>query len=128
MAVPLREMLYVGAGGFLGANSRFLLSRAISQWFGAGFPYATLLINVSGSFVLGFFLIWATERVTADYNLRMFVAVGFCGGYTTFSSYTFETFSLLEQGHYWLAVTNFLGNNLMALTGAVLGAMLARSI
>jgi len=121
-------MLYVGAGGFVGANSRFLVSRAISQWFGASFPYATMVINLSGSFALGFFLIWATERVMADYHLRLFVAIGFCGGYTTFSSYSFETFSLFEQGHYWLAVTNFLGNNLLALAGAVLGAMLARSM
>ncbi len=128
MNVPPRELLYVGAGGFLGANSRFLLSRAVSQRFGTGFPYATLLINISGSFLLGFFLIWATERVTADYHLRLFVAIGFCGGYTTFSSYSFETFSLIEQGHYWLALTNFLGNNVLALGGAVLGAVLARSI
>jgi fluoride exporter len=128
MALPAREMLYVGAGGFLGADSRFLLSRAVSQWFGASFPYATLLINASGSFILGFFLIWTTQRVLADYNLRMFVAVGFCGGYTTFSSYTFETFSLFEQGQYWLAVTNFPGNNVLALAAAVLGAILARSI
>lgn len=128
MTVPLKEMLYVGAGGLLGADSRFLVSRAISQRFGASFPYATLLINVSGSFVLGFFLIWATERAMADYNLRLFVAIGFCGGYTTFSSYSFETFSLIEQGHYWLGLMNFLGNNLLALVGAVLGAMLARSI
>jgi len=121
-------MLYVGAGGFVGANSRFLVSREISQWFGASFPYATMAINLSGSFVLGFFLIWATERVMADYHLRLFVAIGFCGGYTTFSSYSFETFSLFEQGHYWLGVTNFLGNNLLALAGAALGAVLARSI
>jgi fluoride exporter len=128
MTMPARELLYVGAGGFLGANSRFLVSRAISQWFGGSFPYATLFINVSGSFILGFFLIWATERVMADYHLRQFVAIGFCGGYTTFSSYSFETFSLIEQGHYGLALSNFLANNVLALGGAVLGAVLARSL
>jgi CrcB protein len=123
-----REALYIGLGGFLGANARYLVSRAMSRWIGPGFPYGTLLINFSGSVLLGFFLIWTTERVLSAYNLRLFFAIGFCGAYTTFSSYSFETFTLYEQGHYWMAASNVLSNNLLALAGAVLGAALARSL
>ncbi|HWQ03614.1 MAG TPA: fluoride efflux transporter CrcB [Candidatus Nitrosotenuis sp.] len=123
-----RDALFVGLGGFLGANARFLLNRAVVRWLGPGFPYATLLINVTGSILLGFFLVWTTERVLSPYNLRLFFAIGFCGAYTTFSSYSYETFVLFEQGHYWLAASNFLSNNLLALTGVVLGAVLARSV
>jgi fluoride exporter len=123
-----REILYVGVGGFLGANVRYLVNRVILHRFGAGFPYATLFINFTGSVLLGFFLIWTTERVLSDYKLRLFFAIGFCGAYTTFSSYSFETFALYEQGRYWLAASNVLSNNVLALAGAILGAVIARSL
>ncbi len=123
-----RDFLFVGVGGFLGANARFLVSRTAARWLGASYPYGTLLVNFTGSLILGFFLIWATERVLTDYHLRLFVAIGFCGGYTTFSSFSFETFALFEQGHYWLATSNILANMLLALAGTVAGAMLARGI
>jgi CrcB protein len=61
------------------------------------FPHGTLIINVTGSFILGFFLIWTTDRVLVDPRWRLVVAVGFCWGYTTYSSYAFETFALFEQ-------------------------------
>jgi CrcB protein len=124
----LRELLYIGLGGFLGAASRYLVSRTAASWLGASFPYGTLLVNFSGSLAIGFFLVWATERAMADYHLRLFVAVGFCGGYTTFSSFSFETLKLFEQGHYWLAASNVLGNNLLALAGALAGIAVARSL
>ena len=123
-----KELLYVGAGGFAGAIARFLTSRSLARWLGAAYPYGTLAVNFTGSILLGFFLTWVTERVLTDYHLRIFVAIGFCGAYTTFSSYSFETFVLLEQRHYWLAASNFLANNALALVGVVGGAMLARSL
>jgi CrcB protein len=123
-----RDALYIGIGGFLGANARYLMNRAMVRWLGAGYPYGTLFINVSGSILLGFFLIWTTERVLSNYNLRLFFAIGFCGAFTTFSSFSFETFALYEQGHYWLAASNVLGNTALALAGTVLGAVLARSL
>ena len=128
MGVTWRELLYVGLGGFLGANARLLVNRAILRWLGASYPYGTLLVNLTGSFLLGFFLIWVTERVLSDYHLRLFFAIGFCGAYTTFSSYSFETFTLFEQGHYWLAASNVLGNNILALAAIFAGAVVARSL
>jgi CrcB protein len=83
---------------------------------------------VSGSFILGFFLAWTTERVFADPQWRALVAVGFCGAYTTYSSYGFETVALLEQGHYGLATANFLANNVLTLLAVVAGIALARAL
>ncbi len=92
------------------------------------FPFGTLVINVTGSFVLGFFLVWTTERVIADPRWRLLVAVGFCGGYTTFSSYAFESFYLMEQGQWWAALGNMIGSNALSMVGVALGAVLARSL
>lgn len=128
MKALLSEVLWIGLGGFLGANARYLVNRAALSWLGPGYPYGTLAVNFSGSLLLGFFLVWTTERVLADYHLRLLIAIGFCGAYTTFSSFSFETLKLFEQGHYWLAASNFLSNNLLALAGAIGGAALARSL
>jgi CrcB protein len=124
----MKDVLWISIGGVVGANLRFLVSRMSMRYLSASLPWGTLIINVSGSFVLGFFMAWTTERVMADPRWRALIAVGFCGAYTTFSSYSFETFSLFEQGHYSLAAGNFAANNLLALAGVVAGVVLARSI
>ncbi len=124
----MQDALLVTLGATIGANLRFAVGRWAMKHLSASLPYGTLIINVSGSFVLGFFLAWTTERVLADPRWRSLVAIGFCGAYTTFSSYTFETFRLLEQGHYQLALANFLANNLVSFIAVVAGAALARSI
>lgn len=124
----MKDVLWISIGGVVGANLRFLVSRMSMRYLSASLPWGTLIINVSGSFVLGFFMAWTTERVMVDPRWRALIAVGFCGAYTTFSSYSFETFSLFEQGHYSLAAGNFAANNLLALAGVVAGAVLARSI
>jgi len=94
----------------------------------AAFPYGTLLINLTGSLVLGFFMIWTTERVLADPRWRLLLAIGFCGSYTTFSSYAFETFAYFGQGHWTLLAANFLANNLLCLAAVLAGAALARAL
>lgn len=124
----MKDLLLVGAGGFLGANARYLVNAYLARHLSASLPWGTLAVNITGSFVLGAFLAWTTERVLADPAYRFLVAVGFCGAYTTFSSYAFETARLLEQGHVWAAAGNFLINNLLSLLAAVLGVALARWI
>lgn len=124
----MRDFLWVSLGAVLGANLRYLVSRLVARYFSAALPWGTLIVNVTGSFILGFFMIWVTDRVLADPRWRPLIAVGFCGGYTTFSSYSYETFNLLEQGHFGLATGNFLGNNLLALAGVLGGAVVARAI
>ena len=119
---------WISLGAIGGANARFLLSRWAARMLGADFPYGTLLVNASGSLLLGFFMIWTTERVLADPRWRLVVAIGFCGGYTTFSSYAFETISYFEQGHWALLAWNLVSNNLLSLAGVLAGAALARAL
>jgi len=90
------------------------------------FPYGTLFINIAGSFVVGFFVVWTSERVLADPRWRLLIVIGFCGSLTTFSSYAFESMSYFEKGQWLLTLTNILSNNLLCLGGALAGMALAR--
>jgi fluoride exporter len=81
---------------------------------------------VLGSFVLGFFLVWTTERTIVDPRWRLLIAIGFCGGFTTFSSYAYETMVFFEQGQWALMAGNFVTNNLLACAGVLAGMALAR--
>jgi len=118
----------VGLGGFAGANARYLVSTWVAKNLDPTLPWGTLAVNVTGSFVIGLFLAWTTERVLADPAYRLLVAVGFCGAYTTFSSYAFETVRLVEQGHFLSAIGNFITNNLLAVLGVIAGIAIARWI
>ena len=120
------NFLAISLGAIVGANARYLISRFTAKFLGPIFPYGTLIINVSGSFLVGFFLIWVTERVLVDPRWRLLVVVGFCGGFTTFSSYAFETMTYFEQGQWLLMFTNILANNLLCLAAALAGMGLAR--
>ncbi len=121
-------VLWISLGAVLGANARYFLSRWMARHSDPAFPYGTLLINVSGSLLLGFFMVWTTERVLADPRWRLLVAIGFCGSYTTFSSYAFETMAYFEQGHWTLLSANFLANNLLSLAAVLAGAALAQAL
>ena len=120
------DFLVIAVGAVLGANARYLLSRYSARLMGPVFPYGTLVINVLGSMIVGFFVVWTTERVLADPRWRLLVVVGFCGSFTTFSSYAFESMAYFEQGQWLLMVTNILSNNLLCLGAALAGMALAR--
>jgi fluoride exporter len=120
--------LWIALGAVVGASARYFLSGLIARNFSTTFPYGTLLINLTGSLVLGFFLIFATERVLFDPRWRLLVAIGFCGSYTTFSSYAFESFALMEQGQWLLMSLNILASNLLCLVAVLAGAALARGL
>ena len=124
----MHTFVWISLGAIVGANLRYLVAQQTEKWTGPGFPYGTLAVNVTGSFVLGFFMVWATGRLTADPRWRLLIAVGFCGGYTTFSSFAHETFALLERGQWLAAGANVAASNLLTLTAVALGAMLARSL
>ena len=124
--LPINDILAISLGAIVGANARYLVSRYAARLLGPVFPYGTLLINVAGSLIVGFFVIWTTERVLADPRWRLLVVVGFCGSFTTFSSYAFETMAYFEQGQWLLMLTNILSNNLLCLGAALAGMALAR--
>jgi CrcB protein len=121
-------VFWISLGAVIGANARYFFSRWVTRHMDAAFPFGTLLINVTGSLVLGFFMIWTTERVLADPRWRLLIAIGFCGSYTTFSSYAFETMAYFEQGHWTLLAGNLIANNLLCLAAVLAGAALARAL
>ena len=122
----MNEYLVVSLGAIFGACSRYYISRLAAKLLGAVFPYGTLFINLTGSVIVGFFMIYATERVLLDPRWRLLIVVGFCGAFTTFSSYAFESMAYFEQGQWHLMLTNILTNNLLCLAGALGGMALAR--
>lgn len=123
------NFLMLATGAVLGASSRYYLGLWIASRLGTGFPYGTFLINVTGSLVLGFFGTLALDRAAViPTELRLLVAVGFAGSYTTFSTYTFETLRLLEDGDFLLALLYALGSVLAGLLSVYLGVVIARAL
>lgn len=124
----MKDFLAISVAAIAGANLRYLLSRLSARQFGAVFPYGTLIINIVGSFIVGFFVIWTMERVVVDPRWRLFVVVGFCGSFTTFSGYAFETMTYFEHGQWALMLANIFSNNLLCLGGALAGMAVARAV
>ena len=122
----LNDVLIISIGAIFGANSRWLLSRWAAKFISPVFPFGTLFINVAGSFIVGFFMIWSTQRVLLDPRWRLLIVVGFCGAFTTFSSFAFETMAYFEQGQWMMMAANFVSNNLLCLAAALAGMALAR--
>jgi CrcB protein len=120
------DFVIVSIGAIVGANARWIISRCAAKLLGPVFPYGTLIINLTGSLIVGFFITWTTERVLADPRWRLLIVVGFCGAFTTFSSFAFETMAYFEQGQWALMVANIFGNNLLCLGAVLAGMALAR--
>jgi len=119
---------WVGLGGFLGANARYLLGGFISERWGAVFPLGTFVINVTGSFILGFFLAYAQDRPWLEPSARLTFAVGFVGAYTTFSNFEYETMRLLQEREVMLAMLNIFGSLLTGMIGVFAGFALGEWI
>jgi fluoride exporter len=122
----VKDFLAISVAAIVGANLRYLLSRLAALELGSVFPYGTLFINIVGSFIVGFFVIWTSARALVDPRWRLLVVIGFCGSFTTFSSYAFETMAYFEQGQWGLMLANVFSNNLLCLGGALAGMALAR--
>ena len=122
----MRGILAVGAGGFIGALARYGVGLAVARFWTRDFPFATLLINVSGSFVLGLFSTWAAGRITVDPVWRLFLATGFVGAYTTFSTFEYETERLLHAGAAGWALLNVITSVVAGFLAVRLGVALGR--
>ena len=118
--------LIVGAGGFIGAVARFAVGVYFDTFWRRDFPLATFVVNVSGCFILGLFLTLATERLPVDPRLRLFLATGFVGAYTTFSTFEYETQRLTTTGALGWAIVNVLTSVAAGFAAVQLGVFLAR--
>lgn len=121
-------IFYVALGSALGGVSRYLIGSGVQRVFDMGFPAGTLFVNISGSFLLGFIVHYAVETPGLTPELQALLTVGFCGGYTTFSAFTYETFVLLKQDEWLLAVFYLTTSVLLSIAALFLGIALAREI
>jgi CrcB protein len=124
----LTTVAAIGGGGFCGANARYLVGIWAAGLFGTAFPWATLLINVSGSFVLGFYLTLVTERFTGRSTTRLFLATGFLGAYTTFSTFSYETVQLAAGGVTLPTLAYVVGSLVLGLVAVVGGILCAHAL
>jgi CrcB protein len=118
----------VGIGSAIGGIARFLLGALIQRWAGSTFPFGTLVINITGSILLGFLIRYALATPTISPTMRAMLTTGFCGGYTTFSTFTYETATLFEEADYRRAFTYVLLSVCVALAGIFLGFSGARAL
>ena len=124
-AMQAVTLISIGAGGFLGACARYLFGAWVVSRLGSGSPVGTLAVNFAGSLLLALFLGWSTRQSPLAPQTRLFVSVGFCGAFTTFSTFAFESVTLAREGQLLAAAGNILGNNLLCLGGVCLGLALA---
>ncbi len=124
----LLQCLVVGCAGFAGAVSRFLVAIASAKLLGTAFPFGTMIVNLSGSVVLGFFLTMAQDRYPFPETLKIGIATGFVGAYTTFSTLMFESVQLMEEGAQIKAFGNLVGSFILGMVAVWLGIGLARRI
>jgi CrcB protein len=124
----MENFLLISLGAVLGANARYWLGTWVAQKWGSTFPVGTLLINITGSFLLGLFMTLATERFLIDPRWRLLVAVGFLGAYTTFSTFTYESFNLLFKGQWVPGLLNLLGSSLLGILAVGLGVFIGKTI
>jgi CrcB protein len=125
----MRTVVAVGVAGFLGAIARYGLEGLVSSRYGGSFPWGTLVVNVSGSLIIGFlFAVVIEGRIIVVPWLRTAMTVGFVGAYTTFSTLTLETFRLVEEGSFGLASANALGSLAIGLIAVYVGVVLGRLV
>lgn len=118
---------WVAVGSAVGGASRYALALAVQQRAGLGFPWGTLLVNVTGSLLLGFLFHWAVST-QASPELRALLTTGFCGGYTTFSTFSLETIRMMEEGEYRRATLYVVVSVVVSLAATLAGIAAAREL
>ena len=121
----MSNYLVVLLGGGIGSLARYVASMAIMQRFGGAFPLGTFVINITGSFLIGLLMTLFTERLDWSPHWRLLLVTGFLGGYTTFSSFEYESLQALRQGAKWAGLFNLVGSVVAGYVAVWLGALLA---
>ena len=124
----MQQLLAIAGGGAVGAVLRFSMSSTIYRLWGREFPYGTLVVNVLGSFFMGLFFILIIQRATLSAEWRSAIIIGFLGAFTTFSTFSMETLSLLESGELSRAAMNIFLSVVLCLVATWLGLILGRQI
>jgi CrcB protein len=124
----VNQVIAIAAGGAAGSVLRYWLSTAVHGWFGRSFPVGTLAVNVLGCLAMGVLFVLFTERFSGNTVLRAGVLIGVLGGFTTFSSFSIETFNLIEQGDWIKAIANMALSLVLCVSGTWLGVILARQL
>ena len=120
------KYLLILLGGGTGSLARYFVGTAITNRLGARFPIGTMVVNVSGCFAIGLIMTLLTERLQPHPYWRLALVVGFLGGYTTFSSFEWETYAAVREGGFWIGLTNVAGSVMLGYAAVWLGALLAR--
>lgn len=124
----MRTLLLIGAGGFIGSAARYLTSIFVTRQFSSSFPYGTLTVNITGSLLIGL-IFGLSERFNWPApDWRLFLATGFCGGFTTFSSFSYETINILRDGDWFLGLANIALSVILCLVATVAGTLIIRLI
>jgi CrcB protein len=126
--VPVLRILFIGLAGFAGTLCRYWLAGAVARRYGETFPAGTLVVNVAGCFLIGFLFFMFQERQVLGETARTVALVGLLGGFTTFSSYGLQTFTLLQEGEFAYAAANVVASNVLGLLTVWGGYALAKSL
>jgi CrcB protein len=118
----------IAVGAAVGGLARYYLASTIQQRFGVTFPWGTLVVNVTGCLLIGFFIRYSLATPAVSAEMRAVLTIGFCGGYTTFSTFSFETAALLEEGQYERAGAYVAGSVVLSLIATFAGFLLAREL
>ncbi len=121
-------LLYVAAGGAIGASCRHLLGLVTLRVFGAGYPYGTMIANIAGSFLIGVLAGWLTFKISGGTHLKLFLGVGVLGGFTTFSAFSLDAILMLERKTYSLFAGYVFGSVIFSLLALWAGLMLSRKL
>lgn len=121
-------IILVAIGGSIGSVLRYLIAKWAAEKIDFTLPYGTFIVNIVGCFIIGFFMTIVTERVVVSPYWRLFVTVGFVGGLTTFSSFSYESIQLLLQSNFFQGFCNIGGNVIIGLFATWLGISAARLI
>lgn len=124
----MNAILLVASGGAIGSVSRYLVGILMTRMFGAAFPYGTLTVNIAGGFLMGLFIELLTRHFDGSSELRLFVAIGILGGFTTFSSFSLDVVLLWQRGAVASAAIYVLASVFLSIGALFLGLWLARAV